>query len=320
MQLLIAKRLRVLAGAGALSAFAAFAAPSVAAPDRLAVLTTADDDALADNLAEVAISHLAKRRGWELVGARELRRRLPEALSSESLRACLARPVCLTTIGRVANAGRAVIGDVRRDGDGWRIELSITDLRTGVVGPHFEETVSASDVGLIAAIRQGLDELFSRSAAPAAPPSTAPAAPLPAVPPAAPSPSLALRGDGEGALGRAARPAALDLSLEARASPERRGSLLPYLGVGAAAAAVVSFSAAVVTGSFATAPLMGITRGERQADLQRHDEYAAAANVLLGAGTAFALVAVGSFYRLWRGERGGAARTAHDAASVPSAP
>jgi hypothetical protein len=296
--LLIGIRRRVVVGAGVLSAMAASAAPGVAAPDRLAVLTTADDDALADNLAEVAISHLARRGGWELVGARELRGRLPETQSSQSLRACLVQPACRTAVATAASAGRAVIGDIRREGESFRIDFSLADLRTGAVGARFEETIAASDVGLIAATRAGLDELFAPARPPAPP--AAPASPPPV--PAASRPTLAVASL-DGPTAAPSPPAAVDLSRDVTTASTRGASSLPYVGAGAAAAAVVSFSAAAVTGYLATSPLIQGSRKDQQDDLRRHDEYAATANVLLGAGTVFAAIAVVTLYRWWRGER-----------------
>jgi hypothetical protein len=286
---------RWLVGLGLSTAVAVGAARAAAAPDRMAVLMVADDDGLADNLAEVAISHLAKSGGFELVGARELRGRLPETQSSQSLRACLARPACRTAVGTAASAGRAVIGDIRREGESFRMDFSLADLRTGEVGARFAETIAASDVGLIAATRAGLDELF------ASPAPTRAAATAPPAAPVASRSTLAVAGtDGPTA---ARPPVPVDLSGDVATASGRRASMLPYLGAGAGAAAVVSFSAAAVTGYLATSPLAPGTRADMQVDLGRHDGYATTANILLGTGTVFAAISVVSFYRWWRGER-----------------
>jgi hypothetical protein len=292
-------RHRWLVGLGLAAALAAPTARAVAAPDRLAVLMVADDDGLADNVAEVAISHLAKSGGFELVGARELRGRLPETQSSQSLRACLARPACRTAVGTAASAGRAVIGDIRREGESFRMDFSLADLRTGEVGARFAETIAASDVGLIAATRAGLDQLFAPAAATPVVTTAPPAKPAAA---AAPRFALTVASVADPTAIRSP-PVAVDLSGDGATASARRASALPYLGGGAAAAAVVSFSAAAVTGYLATTTLGGNNRAEMQIDLERHDRYATTANILLGAGTVFAAAAVVSFYRWRHGER-----------------
>ena len=305
----IAPRARALIGLTLAAAVALEGRRGMAAPDRMAVLVVADDDALADNLAEVAISHLAKGGGGELVGVRELRGRLPEAQTSESLRACLSRPTCLADLGAAAGAGRAVIGDVRREGNGFRIDLSLTDLRTGTADARVSDATATSEVGLIAAVRHGLDELLARV-------TPAPAAPVAALPAAAPSPSAG-RGDGGPPAAATAVAPAVDLSAEASVPRARHRSALPYLAVGTSACAVVSFSAAAVAGLFAISGLNGNNRAELQTDLNRHDQYATTANVLLGVGTACAAVAAFSLYRWWRSDRNVASHAGGEAPAAP---
>jgi hypothetical protein len=75
-------------------------------------------------------------------------------------------------------------------------------------------------------------------------------------------------------------------------APPRRsrwGAPLAYATGGLAA---IALSAAVVTGSVASAKPSGITRAEIQSDLDRRDRYAGIANSLYLAGGALALGAV----------------------------
>jgi hypothetical protein len=110
---------------------------------------------------------------------------------------------------------------------------------------------------------------------------------------------------------------AVDLSAEASVPRARHGSALPYLAVGTSACAVVSFSAAAVAGLFAISGLNGNNRAELQTDLNRHDQYATTANVLLGVGTACAAVAAFSLYRWWRSDRNVASHAGGEAPAAP---
>jgi len=267
-------RLAIVAGLCAVSSTAV-------ARERLAVFMTADDPALADNLVEVAISHLTTRGDWELVGERELRGRLTPILPEGGLGACVAERTCLATLGEAAHADRIVIGGVRRNADTFVVDLTLANPRTGDTEERYTAKIPADEPRLIAAIRGGIDQLFAARPAP-------PVRAVTSVPDAAPPP-----------LGP---PPTLDIRREDGAPAVHRRSVLPYVGWGSGAAAVVSFSAAAVTGSFATSALSGTTRAERQNDLQRHDDYATTANVLLGVGTVFATVAVVALYRWWHGE------------------
>jgi hypothetical protein len=252
------------------------------ARDRLAVLMIAGDPALADNLVEVAIAHLTKRGDWELVGERELRGRLAEILPAGGLGACVAQPSCLAALGAAAQAPRVVLGDVARSGDAFVVDLTLANTQTGATEARSSTTIPADEPRLIAAIRGGIDDLLP----PKSPPPRGPALTVIPAAPAEPAP----------------RP-----SLELRRYDDvpvvRRGSVLPYVGSGAGAVAVISFSAAAVTGSFATAALTPGTRAQMQADLHRRDDYATTANILIGTGTVFAVVAAVAFYRWRRGER-----------------
>lgn len=298
------ERRRVLVGLTALAWLASGARPAVAR-ERLAVLIIGDDDALADSLSEVAISHLAKRGDWELAGTRELRGRLAPVLPDGGLRACLPQASCLAAIGGAANVEIAVIGDVRRNGDSFQVELSLTNLRTARIDGHFSGAAPADQNRLIDLVRDGLDAVFAPQPLPSAAEAAVatPAAALPR------TDSPTERPDVPGAAAPAPPP---DLDLDRSAASSHRSSILPYLGLGATAGAVVSFSAAAVTGSFANAALVGNSRAELQADLDRRGRYGTAADILLAAGSVFTTVTVVAFYKWWRAERAGAARPSPD--------
>lgn len=271
--------------------FAASSSPAFAR-DRLAVVMVAGDPALADNLVEVAISHLATRGDWELVGGRELRGRLAEILPRGGLDACAGERSCLNAVGEAAQAERVITGRIWRSGDTFAVDLSLTNTRTGEVEGQYSTATPADESGLIAAIRTGIDHLFAVKPAPPT------LVVLSAAPAASPQPG---------------RAPLLELRSENEPPAVRRGSILPYVGWGAGAVAVISFSAAAVTGFFSTATLTGKTRAEMQADLQRREEYATTANVLLGVGTTFTALAGVALYRWWRGERSAPRRSPLDA-------
>lgn len=268
--------------APAILLFAGLTPSRAMARTRLAVLITAEDTALADDLSEVAISHLVQRDEWELVGGRELRGRLAAIVPGGGLRACVAEPACRAALASTAQVDRAIVGEVgQRDGS-FVVDLTLVDLRTGAAEARSSEAVPADQTRLISAVRAGIDRLFAPKAAPPEPaPLVLAAAPIP---PAPAAPRVSLRHDED--------PPA-----------DRRESLLPYLGLGAAGGAVVSFSAAAVTGSLATQSLAGASRAQMQMDLQRREGYATATNVLLGAGTVCATAAAVLLYRWWHGTR-----------------
>jgi hypothetical protein len=274
---------RVKAGVRS-TAFAALMVASgpAAARDRLAVLMAAEGDAaLANNLTEVAISTLAERRDRELVGMRELREGLTEILREGGLEACVTRPACLARVGVAARAERAVIGTVHRTGDELTLELSLTDLRTARHEARLSRTIPADMGGLVAALQEGLSQLFQSMAPPIQ-------SKEPALPPATPPPLH------------------LDLPKRAESREETgrsRSSLPAYLGFGAAALAVVAFSGAVVRASLATAPPMGETRAETQADLERRKGYARVANELWLAGGTLTAASAAAFFWWWRAGR-----------------
>jgi hypothetical protein len=272
--------------------FLGLASSPAFARTRLAVLVVAEDGALADNLAEVAISHLAQRDDWELVGGHELRVPLAAILPAAGLGACVSEPACRASVAATARVERAIIGIVQQRDGCFSLDLTLVDMRTGAAEARSSETVPAEPARLIPALREGIDRLFAPDSAP--PRLAAPAVPKPAPPRVAADALLA------------AGPPRSRLSPrhdEDLPSSRHESLLLPYLGLGAAGTAVVALSAAAVTGSFATEPLAGANRAQMQMDLARREDYATATNVLLGVGTACAAGAAVALYRWWHDSR-----------------
>jgi hypothetical protein len=187
----------------------------------------------------------------------------------------VARAACLAQVGVVAGAEQAVIGTLRRDGGASMLTLSLTDMRTGESAARRSRAAPADLPGLVAALRDGLRDLFEQAGAPGA----APEAPAP--PPPAPAPV-------------AVAPPAPKLDLARHDEPARPGLETPavaYVGLGAAALASVAFSAGAIRGEEGMGKLSGATRAEMQTDLQRRKDEAYQANVLLVIGGALTVVA-----------------------------
>jgi hypothetical protein len=280
------RRLKVGAGLTAALLLPAVATPAMAR-ERLAVLIVAEEAALADDLTEVAIAELAERRDRELVGMRELRGRLTGVLPAAGLGACLEQPDCLARVGAAAGAELAVIGRLRRSGEGHLLDLSLADTRSAEIRARVSAAVPAGMDRLVAAVRQGVQQLFAPDVAAPVP---APAAPVAAIPPAAVAPA-------------AAPAAAAPLLATKPAAVARPGAWLPYAGVAATALAAVSFSAAAVTGTIAMEEPVGSTRAIAQYDLERRKDYATTANALLLTGTLLSAAAGTAFVWWWRGGR-----------------
>ncbi|HEY7376494.1 MAG TPA: hypothetical protein VIF57_30325 [Polyangia bacterium] len=262
------------------------AGPSAFARDRLAVAIAAPGDLdLSDSLTEVAISTLAERRDYELVGWRELRSKLSEIGEGEGdIDSCLATAACLSRLCAAAGAARALIGDVRKIDDQFTIELAITDTRAAVTLARVARTGPGDPRGAGLAVRDGVRALLAQAESDAHPRDAITVAPEAAQPPATPpSPSSIV----------------LEASLRrADAGGERRGARLsPYVSAGAGALSVLSLSAAVVTGSLAQAAPVGETRAQVQADLGRRTDDARVANTLFALGTALAITAAAAL--LW---------------------
>ena len=277
--------------ASAMFLFLGLAASPARARTRLAVLVVAEDGALADNLSEVAISHLAKRDDWDLVGGRELRGPLAAILPAAGLGACVAEPACRAALAGRAQVERGILGYVQQREGRFIIDLTLVDMRTGATEARSSETLPADQARLITAFREGIDRLFAPRSAPPE---------LGALPTLKPAPPLLAEA---AVLPVAAPPSRLFLRRDEDPPANRRESLLPYLGLGATGGAVVLLSAAAVTGSFATQSLPAGTRAQMQVDLQRREDYATATNVLLGVGTACAAAAAVVFYQWWHGNR-----------------
>lgn len=242
--------------------------PASATGERLAVLIVADDDAqLSDNLTEVAISKLAERRDHRLVGWRELHDRLPEIFHGHGVADCLDQPRCLASIGAAARADSALIGDVRRQVDRFIVRLVLLNTNTGVHDAEFSESAPGDIANLIAVVRRGASVVST---------------PKPA--------TLALQpARAQAVLHTEPSPGPAMVSVQ-HPAPHRTRWTAP-LAYAAGGVAVVTLSAAVVTGSLATAQPSGATRAEAQSDLDRRNRYAEIANGLYVAGGVLAVTA-----------------------------
>jgi hypothetical protein len=258
--------------------FALALARPAAATTRLAVFIIADDAPLSNNLTEVAISRLAEKPGYELLGLRELEERLNElsTVKNDGLRACLAVPACVSEVGAMAGVESAVIGDVRREGDHFRLELALVDGKTGTPETRLSRESSLDLDQLISAVQIGVFELVP----------DAEVAPRPGAPAAAASPPPS----------RATPRGTEDVPREKKSGG---GSVLPYVAYGTAALAVVAFSAAAVTGTIGAARPTGASRAEVQADVERREGYASVANGLLVTGGVLAGVSIVTFVVPW---------------------
>ena len=273
----------------------ATAARPAAARERMAVFIVVGDDVgigdgdLSDNLAEIAIAKLAEGHDRDLVGTRELRDRLPPIVGPEGLAACLERASCLQRVGEVAMVDRAVIGDVRRQGETLRLSLALTDTRTQAREAEVSRVAAAELGPLIVAVREGVTALLAARAVKA---------------PIAPALAAAVdRGAAPARQPEVARSVGSPAGASAAAAPGGRNTrstgVPPFVTYGSAGLAVISFSAAAVTGVVAGEAPVGATRASRQDDLNRRVHEAGVANALLISGVVFAAIAVASY--LWRG-------------------
>jgi hypothetical protein len=263
----------------AIVAFALTLAPSAAASKRLAVFIVADEAQLSHNLTEVAISSLAEKKGYELLGLRELEGRLNElaAVKSDGLRACLALPACLSEVGAMAGVESAVVGDVRRAPDHFRLELALVDGKTGTPEARLSREAPLDLDALIATVQKSVFELVpdAEVGPVASPPRTESLAPA-----------------------RPREPLRVDDASQRQTKP-RGGSFAPYVAYGSAALAVVAFSTAAVTGAIGTARPVGRSRAEVQGDLERREGYASLANGLFVTGGVLAGVSAVTFVVPW---------------------
>jgi hypothetical protein len=268
------------------------AAPPAVARERLAVLIVVDGDpGLSDNLTELAIATLAERRDRELVGLRELRESLAVIVPPDGLGSCMAQPACVARILVAAGVTEAVIGQVRPATDRYNVHLALT--RSGALAPVADRTkeVPREGAALIAAVREGTVELLAQMDADARAVAPPPALALPISPVAAsaghPTPTLV----------------ELDPHADNETVRRRNHRWQLYLGFGAGALAVVSLSAAVVTGSMGTVAPMGASRAEAQADLVRRDDYTETANGLFILSGVLSAAAVAALVLWWRSDR-----------------
>jgi len=255
----------------------AMARPAEAAT-RLAVIIVADDAHLSNNLTEVAIARLADKTGYELLGLRELESRLNElsTVKSDGIRACLALSSCLSEVGGLAGTEKVVIGDVRREGDHYRLELALVVSQTGTPESRFSRDFPLDLDQLIAAVQQGVFELVPHAEV-NPPPLALATSPLPPKP----TESRAV------------------VEADRRAQKPAGESFVPYLAYGTAALAVVAFSAAAVTGTIGAARPVGNSRAEVQDDLERRRGYAAAANGLFVTGAVLTATSAVCFVVSW---------------------
>lgn len=138
-------------------------APEVRAADRVAVLILPEpgtDPSLADNVTELAIARIAERQSLEMVGTVELRRRLQMEGQRPTL-ACLDDLACLGRLAVALGVSRVVGGSLRAySAERFLIHMTLTDVASGRVTGRFFRLVHNGIDQLIAAAREGTDELF----------------------------------------------------------------------------------------------------------------------------------------------------------------
>jgi hypothetical protein len=159
--------------------------------------------------------------------------------------------------------------ECRRLGDQFAVRMVLVNTNSGVRDAEFSETVTGDLPAVISAVRKGADIAYTPKQATV-------------------RLEVPLRPIGE----TAAIPATRAPPLAAVEPAPRRARWAGPLGYVTGGLAVVSLSAAVVTGSLATANPAGSTRAEAQTDLDRRDEYARIANGLYLAAGALAASAV----------------------------
>jgi hypothetical protein len=267
--------MRRLAAIAAVLSVVAISAAARASERLAVVLVVEGDSAMADGLTEIVIARLAEQRG-NLIGLRELRGRMHSPTGGETVDDCLAAGRCLSELGEVSGAQRAVIGRMTRAKDGaWRLDLGLADTRAGTVTRRPPRDLPADTEGIVAGIRAAIDDL---------PPPEEPAKAAPAPAAAAPPPAV---------------PAGTDLNL--RSEPERSKPTGKHAIVGwtLAGLAGASFVTAAVLRYDAGLMPTGATRAETQADLEGKKTEARVATGLAIAGGVLAAVSVGVFVWRW---------------------
>lgn len=287
--------------------------------ERIAVLIlpVADSDrSLADNLTEVAIAQLAEGSDYDLVGTRELRRRMALAGAADLPIDCFNDNACTGRVGVIAGVRRLVSGSVRRDGGGFLLALALNDIEAARVQKTFFRAVNSDLEALIHAVQDGVGDLFQST--PAAGQLRVSSVPEGAtvvvderVRGTAPVWVNPLEPGGHRVrVEMAGRfPWKQELTLAPgqdllltvhRDQTIGRRMWAPYAAYGAAALAALSFGAAALFGTLAHGDLTGRTRHEVEQDLNLKRDYATIANVTLGAGIVLAAVSTFTFLRFRR--------------------
>ena len=258
------------------------AAASLVASDRTAVFIACGvgtDAALGDNLSEVAIAKLAERSPGERVGTHELRRWVAKNGNAESVPACVSRAPCMRRLGAELGVRRIISGSVLADGGEFTVALTLVDADSGVVDATSTRTVSGELEEVIRVVQDAVVELLQPRRTPPRLALTAPPA-MPAV--------VLVR----------------ERSADVGVAPAAQRGWPFYFGLGAAAGAVLSLSAAAVFAVLAAEDPTGATRADVQRDLATREGYSSTANTLWIVGGALAATGIGMF--VWqRGHFGG---------------
>jgi hypothetical protein len=147
----------------------AMLAPAALAADRVAVLILPEpgtDQALADNLTEIAIARIAERQNLDTVGTIELRRRLQMDGQRPTV-ACLDNIACLGRVAVALGVARVVGGSVRAySASRFLINMTLTEVGSGRVAGRFFRLVQGGVDQLIAVAQEGTDDLFRRQEEP----------------------------------------------------------------------------------------------------------------------------------------------------------
>jgi hypothetical protein len=259
------------AAATAAATPAAAKSATSATSDRTAVFIASGagtEPALGDNLNEVAIAKLAEHAPGERVGTHELRRWMEKTGDGEPVPTCISRTPCLRRLGAELGVRKVISGSVLADGGEFTIALTLLDAESGAVEVTSTKTVSGEVEQVIRAVQDAMVELLRPKVA---------------------ATRLALTADPTSA--SSGSPKATVVVTAERPAESGRGWPF-YAGVGAAAASIVSLSAAGFFGVMAMQEPSGADRAAMQRDLATHDGYATAANSLWIVGGTLGLAAV----------------------------
>jgi hypothetical protein len=288
---------------------AAACAPAAAAHagERLGVLilpVQQGDTALADSVTEVAISRLAETTDHELVGVRELRRRLSVAGGAELPLDCAIQTACLARVGVILGVRRLVSGSVRPDKTGFTLSVAMHDITSGKVERSFFRSVEGGPEALARAVQQAIDDLFGKQAATQLRVTSVPG-----------GATVVLDDQRRGTTPLTVEPLEpgrhrVRIEMTGRFPWKNEVTLAPgqnllvsvsrdelaprrvwtrYAAYGSAGGAALSLGAAAVFGILARMSA-GASRGDAQMDLQVRKTYATTTNALLVTGGALALV------------------------------